>query len=121
MAGQSHLFAQWWKEYAFSDSRYLTSDAFTLCMETITAFVWGPMCYVIALFVAQEHPLRYPLQLIVSLGQIYGDLLYYATAMFDHYFRGVTYYRPESYYWWGYFFFLNFIWIVIPGGELWVT
>jgi cholestenol delta-isomerase len=37
MAGHQHLFAQLWKEYAYSDSRYLTQDPFVLCMETITA------------------------------------------------------------------------------------
>ncbi|KAI9810091.1 MAG: hypothetical protein M1827_006702 [Pycnora praestabilis] len=92
MGGSQHLFAQQWKEYAYSDSRYLTSDPFVLCMETVTA-------------------------LIVSLGQIYGDVLYYATSMFDHYHKGLTYCRPEAYYFWGYFFFMNFIWIVIPGSK----
>jgi cholestenol Delta-isomerase len=65
-----------------------------------------------------NHPLRYPLQAVVSLGQIYGDILYYATSMFDHYHKNLTYCRPEAYYFWGYFFFMNFIWIVIPGGEM---
>ncbi|KAL8812837.1 MAG: hypothetical protein Q9200_000727 [Gallowayella weberi] len=55
------------------------------------------------------------LEALVSLGQIYGDILYYATSMFDHYHKGVTYCRPEAYYFWGYFFFMNFIWVVIPG------
>lgn len=31
------LFGQLWKEYALSDSRYLTQDPFVLCMESITA------------------------------------------------------------------------------------
>lgn len=31
------LFAQLWKEYTLSDSRYLTLDVFTVCVETITA------------------------------------------------------------------------------------
>ena len=101
-----------------SDSRYLTSDSFTLCMETITAVCWGPLCYVVAFCIARSHPLRYPLQAIVSLGQIYGDILYYATAMFDHYHRDIQYCRPEPYYFWFYYFFMNFIWIVIPGCEL---
>jgi len=65
-----------------------------------------------------NHPLRYPLQAVVSLGQIYGDILYYATCMFDHYHKNLTYCRPEAYYFWCYFFFMNFIWIVIPGGEM---
>lgn len=54
---------------------------------------------------------------MVCLGQIYGDILYYATSMFDHYYKGVTYCRPEAYYFWGYYFFMNFIWIIIPGCE----
>lgn len=37
MGSRTDLFGQLWKEYALSDSRYLTSDPFVLCMETITA------------------------------------------------------------------------------------
>lgn len=37
MGPAQDLFGQLWKEYALSDSRYLTSDPFVLCMETITA------------------------------------------------------------------------------------
>lgn len=36
LAGSQDLFAQLWKEYALSDSRYLTSDPFMLCVEAIT-------------------------------------------------------------------------------------
>ncbi|KAI4134499.1 MAG: hypothetical protein LQ347_001479 [Umbilicaria vellea] len=115
MGGAQDLFGQLWKEYAMSDSRYLTSDPFVLCMETVTAVIWGPLCFVVAWFITTQHPLRYPLQAIVSSGQIYGDILYYATSMFDHYYKGLTYSRPEAYYFWGYYVFMNFIWIVIPG------
>jgi cholestenol Delta-isomerase len=117
IAGQQALFGQFWKEYALSDSRYLTSDSFTVCMEAITAVCWGPLCYIVVLCIAKSHPLRYTLQLIVSLGQIYGDVLYYATSMFDLYHRNVQYCRPEPFYFWFYYFFMNFIWIVIPGCE----
>lgn len=115
MPGKQDLFGQLWKEYSFSDSRYLTSESFVLCMETVTAVCWGPMSFAVALLITYEHPLRHPLQALVSLGQIYGDILYYATSMFDHYGKGLTYCRPEAYYFWGYYFFMNFIWIVIPG------
>lgn len=40
LAASNDLFAQLWKEYALSDSRYLTSDPFMICVETITA-VWS--------------------------------------------------------------------------------
>lgn len=36
LAGSQDLLAQLWKEYALSDSRYLTSDPFMLCVEAIT-------------------------------------------------------------------------------------
>lgn len=131
------FFAQAWKEYAYADSRYLTSDPFVLCMETVTAVryraqipsriayheantkqvLWGPISFVVAFCILANHPLRYPLQALVSIGQIYGDVLYYATSMFDHYHKGLTYCRPEAYYFWFYYFFMNFIWIVIPGSK----
>lgn len=37
MAGKKDLFGEMWKEYAFSDSRYITLDAFVVCMEATTA------------------------------------------------------------------------------------
>lgn len=37
IGGKSHLFAELWKEYSLSDSRYLRSDAFLVCMESVTA------------------------------------------------------------------------------------
>ena len=62
MAGMQDLFGQLWKEYALSDSRYLTSDPFVLCMETVTA-VW-----VSFLLFAFRPDFVYP---ISSLAQLY--------------------------------------------------
>lgn len=115
MGPAQDVIGQLWKEYALSDSRYLTSDPFVLCMETVTAFTWGPLCFVVAAFITTSHALRHPLQIIVCVGQIYGLILYYATSMFDHYYKSVTYSRPEFLYFWFYYFFMNFIWMVIPG------
>lgn len=114
MGGMQDLFGQLWKEYSLSDSRYLTQDAFVLCMETITAVFWGPGSFLTAYLILVDHPARYSLQLIVSLGQFYGDVLYYATSMFDHYIFNMSYSRPEAAYYWGYFVLMNAFWIVIP-------
>jgi cholestenol delta-isomerase len=48
--------------------------------------------------------------LIISLGQIYGDVLYYATC----YLEGFIHSRPEFEYFWGFFVGLNSLWIIIP-------
>jgi cholestenol Delta-isomerase len=114
MGPRTDLFGQLWKEYSLSDSRYLTQNAFVLCMETITAVFWGPLSFLSASLIAFNHPLRFPMQAIVSLGQLYGDVLYYATSMFDEFIYGMRYYRPEAYYFWMYFVFMNIFWIVIP-------
>ncbi|KAB2570986.1 3-beta-hydroxysteroid-Delta(8),Delta(7)-isomerase [Lasiodiplodia theobromae] len=114
-----HLFGQLWKEYSLSDSRYLTSDPFVLCMEAVTAICWGPLCMVLAYMMITNSPLRHPLQIVISLGQIYGDVLYFATNFFDETILGVTYCRPGAYYYWFYYFFFNAIWIFIPSILIW--
>ncbi|RDW60592.1 hypothetical protein BP6252_11975 [Coleophoma cylindrospora] len=88
---RTHLFGQLWKEYAKSDRRYMTRDSFVV-----------------------YNPLRYSLQLITSVGQLYGDILYYATFFFDETVYGEVYCRPEGFYFWVYYIMLNGFWIVIP-------
>ncbi|KAB8072616.1 Emopamil-binding protein [Aspergillus leporis] len=113
LTGSQELFGQLWKEYSLSDSRYLISDAFLVCMEAVTAFCWGPLAFFIAYCIAVQHPARHALQLLISVGQVYGDVLYYATSLFDLYEHGELFCRPERYYFWFYYFFMNFIWISI--------
>lgn len=108
------LFGQLWKEYSLSDSRYLFSDPFVLCMETITAAFWGPASFLTAILIIKDSPFRHPVQALVSTGQFYGDILYYSTSFFDEFFSGKAYYRPEPYYFWFYFVFMNAFWLIIP-------
>ncbi|KAJ5528615.1 hypothetical protein N7527_002008 [Penicillium freii] len=109
------LLGQMWKEYAKADSRYMTMEPFVLCMESITAFAWGPLCYFIAWMIVTKSPHRHPTQIIVSMGQFYGDVLYYGTSILEESYHGVSYSRLETFYYWGYFIFLNSFWILIPG------
>lgn len=120
LGSKQTLLGQMWKEYAFSDSRYLTQNSFVLSVETVTAVCWGPGCFLVAALIIQKHALRHPLQMLVSFGQFYGDALYYATSLAEHYVKGVSYSRPEAFYFWFYFVLMNFFWILIPGSE-WQT
>ncbi|QIW96350.1 hypothetical protein AMS68_001868 [Peltaster fructicola] len=117
LGAKQTLMGQMWKEYAFSDSRYLTSNSLVLCVESITAVLWGPGCLLVAWLIVIRHPLRYSMQALVSFGELYGDIIYFATVAFDHAVLGVSYSRPEPFYFWFYFIFMNAIWIVVPGGE----
>lgn len=115
MPSRTDLFGQLWKEYSLSDSRYQTKDAFTVCMEAVTAIAWGPLSFAIAYFILVDHPLRHPISIIVSMGQIYGDILYFATCYFNEKVYDLIYCRPEPFYFYAYYIFLNAIWMVIPG------
>ncbi|KAH7033514.1 3-beta-hydroxysteroid-Delta(8),Delta(7)-isomerase [Microdochium trichocladiopsis] len=114
IASSRTLLGQAWKEYSLSDSRYLTQDTFVIPMEAVTAVFWGPLSFVIAYMITVDHPLRHPLQAAVSMGQLYGDVLYYATCAYEHFVKARVFCRPEGAYFWGYFIFLNAFWIVIP-------
>ncbi|KAH6631222.1 Emopamil binding protein-domain-containing protein [Chaetomium tenue] len=118
MPARIDVFGQLWKEYSKSDHRYLTRDGFTVCMETVTAVAWGPLSFLIGWLTIKDHPLRYPLQLIVSLGQIYGDVLYMGIFFFDEAVHGAVYCRPERFYFWVYYVMMNGFWFVIPGWLL---
>lgn len=119
MGSRTHVFGQLWREYSLSDSRYLTQDAFVTCMETVTAAFWGPLSFICTYFIAADHPFRHPLQIIISLGQLYGDILYLGTCTFDSLVKATSYCRPEIIYFYAYYLFFNAIWIVIPFYLIW--
>ena len=52
-------------------------------MEAFTAFVEGPLCFVILYGMLKQKPWRFTLQFAVSLAQFYGDVLYFATSYYD--------------------------------------
>ncbi|KAI9372406.1 Emopamil-binding protein [Aspergillus egyptiacus] len=118
MASAQDFFGQLWKEYALSDSRYMTADTLVLCMETITVLVWGPLCFSVAYSILNCHSLRHPLQIIVCMAHLYGAMLYYVTSLYDEYIHGRPYCRPEAVYFWVYYFLMNFIWIIVPAYYL---
>ena len=115
IASRTDLFGQLWKEYSKADSRYMTSDSFVVIMESITALLWGVGSFVMAYAIVWDTPYRYILQFLVSTGQLYGDVLYYLTTLFE----GAPHARPEGIYFWFYFVFLNAFWIVIPIALMW--
>ena len=71
------------KEYAQADSRYATRDSFVVTMEAVTAFGEGPACFAVVFGILTRRPWRYTLQILVSLGQMYGDVLYFGTTVLE--------------------------------------
>lgn len=104
------IISQEWKEYAKSDSRYLSSDSFLLAIEMVTSHVWGPLCLYIAFATANRFPSRHVLTVMMCFAHIYGNVLYYTTTFFE----GCPHSRPEFLYFWIYFIGVNAFWLVAP-------
>ncbi|XP_077996993.1 3-beta-hydroxysteroid-Delta(8),Delta(7)-isomerase-like [Glandiceps talaboti] len=111
LAGDQNVMSQLWKEYGKGDSRYIISDNFTVCMETITAFVEGPGCFLVVYATLKRKPYRYIVQMLVSTGQCYGCILYFVTEYRDGFIHSEMW---HPLYFWFYFVFLNFFWILVP-------
>lgn len=66
----------------------------------------------------RPHPLSLPLSPMASpfphAGQLYGDVLYFATEAR----AGWTHSDPRPLYFWGYFVGLNGVWVLVPGALL---
>lgn len=88
-----------------------SSDNFTVCMESITAAVDGPLSFLTVALFFRNSPFRYQTQLLVSTCQLYGDSLYFFTAYRDNFAHGPM---GHPLYFWFYFVFMNMLWIVIP-------
>ncbi|XP_055331407.1 3-beta-hydroxysteroid-Delta(8),Delta(7)-isomerase-like [Paramacrobiotus metropolitanus] len=111
LAGSDHILAQIWKEYAKGDSRYISSDAFTVVMETFTAAVDGPLCLWTVYAYIRNKPYVHVLQILVSTAQFYGDILYMLTEWFDGFMHGPPF---HPLYFYGYFVTMNSFWLIIP-------
>ncbi|KAL9223963.1 hypothetical protein vseg_000043 [Gypsophila vaccaria] len=101
--------AEIWKEYSKGDSRYAERDPATVALEGITAVIEGPASLLAAYAIATHKSYSNVLQFAVSLGQLYGCIMYYATAIL----RGDGF-AATPYYYYAYYVAANFSWIVIP-------
>ena len=71
------------KEYCKADSRYCTRDAFTIVMEWFTACVEGPACMLAAYGIVQRASWKHMAVILVVFGELYGAVLYLASAWFE--------------------------------------
>jgi len=111
LKGENTFLAELWKEYGKGDSRYIIGDTFAVCMEAITAAIDGPMALIATYAFLANTSYRYVAQLVLSLLQIYGDVLYFATEWKDGFIHGPM---GHPLYFWFYVVVLNSFWIIVP-------
>ena len=56
-----------------------SADTFTVCMESITAFIDSPLSFLVLYAFTVNTPYHYLVQLILYICQLFGDVLYFMT------------------------------------------
>ncbi|KAJ2612217.1 hypothetical protein H4S08_002792 [Coemansia sp. RSA 1365] len=111
IAGTQDILGDMWKEYAKSDSRYLSQSSMVLALETITVTVIGPLCWGAAYGIwSRRLTVRYLCQLAASVLHLYSVLVYYGTELLSP----ESNCRPEAQYFLGYFVLANLPWVLVP-------
>uniref|UniRef100_A0A8C5D9V3 EBP cholestenol delta-isomerase n=1 Tax=Gouania willdenowi TaxID=441366 RepID=A0A8C5D9V3_GOUWI len=78
---------------------------------TVTAWLWGPFSFWAVYAFLTNKSYRFVLQLIISVGQLYGVVLYFFTEHRDGYAHSEL---GHPVYFWFYYVFMNVLWVVIP-------
>ncbi|KAI8071663.1 EBP domain protein [Gongronella butleri] len=110
LSTRTDIIAQLWKEYALADSRYMTSDDLLVTLETITVFVWGPLCFLAAYDCFHDNARGIYVQSVVAIGHLYSCSLYFILDFL----QGFSHSDPHWLYFWVYFVGFNAPWLVIP-------
>ncbi|KAL8516528.1 hypothetical protein ACS0TY_014971 [Phlomoides rotata] len=104
-----HYLAEVWKEYSKGDSRYVARSSDVVSVEGLTAAIEGPACLLVVYAIASKKSYSYVLQLAISLGQLYGTVVYFVTAVLDG-----DNFATSPFYYYAYYVFANMWWVIIP-------
>ncbi|OBZ90286.1 3-beta-hydroxysteroid-Delta(8),Delta(7)-isomerase [Choanephora cucurbitarum] len=109
LAGQNDLLAEMWKEYGHADSRYIAgTDNLLLTLETLTIFIWGPLCIASAYYILKGSYKQYSFQLFASMCHLFSCTLYYIVDLPE-----AINCNPSPVYFWVYFIGFNAPWILV--------
>lgn len=101
--------AEVWKEYSKGDSRYAARDAGVVAVEGITAVLEGPASLLAVYAISANKSYSYLLQFAISLGQLYGAVVYFVTSFLEG-----DNFAASPYYYYAYYVGANAAWLVIP-------
>ncbi|XP_010687888.1 probable 3-beta-hydroxysteroid-Delta(8),Delta(7)-isomerase [Beta vulgaris subsp. vulgaris] len=104
-----NIFAEIWKEYSKGDSRYLSYDSTTIALEGLSIFILGPANLLAAYAVATDKCYKNVLQLVTSLGELYGVVIFLTIPFIEG-----KQYSASPLYFYAYFVGANFPWALIP-------
>ncbi|KAG1048594.1 hypothetical protein G6F43_009029 [Rhizopus delemar] len=109
IASQNDLLAQLWKEYGKGDSRYMVMDKQLILLESLTIFIYGPLCFITAYLILTKSSRQYFFQLTVSLCHLLSCTQYFLTELPE-----AIHCDPSPFYFWVYLVAFNAPWVIVP-------
>ncbi|XP_006657010.1 probable 3-beta-hydroxysteroid-Delta(8),Delta(7)-isomerase [Oryza brachyantha] len=103
------FFDELWKEFGKGDSRCVARDPAAVTVSGINVLLAGPASLLAVYAIASQKAYSHTIQFTVSLCELYGMLVYYATAYLDGFNFWVS-----PFYFWAYFVGANSSWVVMP-------
>jgi len=99
-----------YREWCLTDRRYCAKDPCVMTFQLLTAIYGVPGCLLLIYALRAKAWWRHMLQVLVCVPQMYGTLIYFVSAGM----KGFESISPEPSQFWGLFFGLNGLWVLIP-------
>ena len=100
-----------YREWCLTDRRYCAKDSCVMTFQGLTALYGVPGCLLLIMAIRTKVWWRHILQVLLCLPQMYGTLIYFGSAAVKN-FDQINTADPVAF--WGLFFGLNFLWVLIP-------
>ena len=82
-----------------------------MTFQGLTALYGVPLCLLLIIAIRMKAWWRHLVQVILCLPQMYGTLIYFGSAGVKDNFASIS---SDPVQFWGLFFGLNFLWVLIP-------
>ena len=99
-----------YREWCLTDRRYCAQDPCVMTFQGLTALYGVPLCLLLIIAIQFRFWWRHIVQVILCIPQIYGTLIYFGSA----YVKKFDKINADPVKFWGLFFGLNFLWVLIP-------
>lgn len=106
------------QHYCRLDRRFLEDESVSWMITQIELFIMAPLCMLTYRAIVRQSPLRYPLEIVTSLCQMWGAMIFFGSEILNKFpnvpvdSQFLFTFDHCLYFWFG--FGANLIWVVIP-------
>lgn len=99
-----------YRKWCLTDKRYCARDPCVMTFQGLTALYGVPLCLSLVVAIRFKLWWRHLNQVLLCIPQMYGTLIYFGSAAVKN-FEAID---SDPVAFWGLFFGLNFLWVLIP-------